>query len=353
MKSIFWNCDNFATDSANDFTSIIKDHLLNYYLPVVCLFGIFSNLISAFLFSKRAHFKNDIYKYLMVHSMFALVHQCCIFTYFLMKSKFEFFFAFSFGAKVVEVIVDLLIARIVSMLMTLIEFVITIKRLLLIFKLNLTINLKFGQVIAIYCLIASIVCLPMAYKLRIVEIEPDQNCSLIDSTNRTRYDILFSDKGPGLLIFLPILLRGIILPLTLIISNLIIFCDFRKSSIARRLDLISRRGFISTLSDEKRQTIQVLQDMKKNLTKLVISINFMFIIANLVVSVTILMYALNFITSKSKALTVLINIFVFSLTHSLAILFYYKMDFTFRKTLIAYMNKFFFYTQHRHQSRRK
>lgn len=94
---IYWNCirlhrnisslsNDSSIDESIDNLLDLKDFLWNYVLPIICFFGVITNSINVFLFSKRKnYFHHKIYIYLHGHTICQLFYLLLTFNYFLFK----------------------------------------------------------------------------------------------------------------------------------------------------------------------------------------------------------------------------------------------------------------------------
>lgn len=204
-------------------------------LPIICLLGSLTNLFSFLLFyNYKSHFKHEIYTYLSFHSLIELIYTLLSFLFFASKSKYILgaHYCQSFAVKLFELYSHIFLTSILAQLMVFIELVISVKRLLMIFKLNLTVKISLNKTIAIYFLISILIHLPLPFKFRIVRDELNGTMNNPDHSLYT-YKIV-ADKFTtasflNLVLFIPAIVRGIILPILLLMTNLIIFVEFKKS----------------------------------------------------------------------------------------------------------------------------
>lgn len=204
-----------------------------YVIPVICAIGIITNLISALVFSNKALQRYDIYKYLQAHSTIQVMFLVLSLIYFLAYSILEG----SFFLKLLDLFLQKYLTSVLALLMVCIEFLITIKRLLMIFNLNITIKISVRMTILVYFILCLIIHSPILLTMEIEQVYLPSNCSYLKinnsrSTQTIIYEIstkrLDNSKHFKFLFSIPFFIRGALLQIILLISNLIILIDYRK-----------------------------------------------------------------------------------------------------------------------------
>ena len=334
----------------------LKRFIWTNVLPFICLLGVLVNLLNARIFANRKILKHEIYRYLNAHSIVEAFLLLFALAYFIL---FKFYYGLYF-MRVYQLTIQHYFTSALALLLVFIEFIITIKRLLMIFNLNLTINVSFKMTIFIYFIICLILHLPILFALRIVERE---EISLLVANNQTTsnnlsrvanesslyakasyqiyYRLLF-DKYENfgiikVLVSIPCFIRGLILPPILLVANLIILIEFRKRSIKKNSKSGSEerclRSKKESAASQNIKAKEILHDSKKNLTRLIISVNFLFIISNLSAAIVILTFTFTGFTSRvTNQIGIFFNL-TFYISHSLNFLVYFLSDELFRKAL--------------------
>lgn len=239
-KLLLWDCNfrlssNLSAIDADQYKILtVKEIVWSYILPVICLFGVASNAISFRIFlNNKDHFKHVIYKYLTVHCFLEVIYLSLSLVYFLLKSKhIGAYICHSFPVKVFELCSHLFLTSVLALLMVFVEFVISLKRLLVIFRLNLTPNFDFYKTILIYFLVSLLIHIPIPFAFKIVPIsDHSMNGGVLNKYQK--YDISYAEfeysRVLKSILYIPALIRGFILPLVLMITNLAIYVDFKKS----------------------------------------------------------------------------------------------------------------------------
>lgn len=346
---------------------VIKDFLWNYALPLICLFGILTNSINVRMFVKKEQFSHEIYKYLLAHSSIEVIYLSIALLVYLMKSKYLTpSTQYAYAIKVAELVADLYLTCVLALLLVFIEFIISIKRLLMIFNLNLTINMKFYKTLIIYFALSVLLNLPVPLTFKIKEIDTNYTCHYPSSiytseqqqntttTKTTRYDIIYDNFEENTLmkatLYFPAAIRAIILPVVLVISNLIIFVDFKKNSNTQsfRKSIKSAKSSENQLLNAKNNSewpttktaassnqdaARIIYGSKKNLTKLVISINFLFIMSNVSSSIAIFSVMIGGFSSYFTKIALMLQNTIFLSSHSLSFFVYLYFDSKFNQTV--------------------
>lgn len=170
-----------------------------------------------------------------------------------------------------------------------------------------------------------------------------------------KYNVNEMSNVLKLFAFVPSLLIGFILPVVLIVTNAIIFSDFRKSTkqTLNRYNLKSNES--SNLTNKKDQLIDksveicgdntravnLIFSSKKNLTRLVLSINTLFIFSNILCPIYV--FALFMVGSSSIYTDLILIIFsiLVLISHNLGFLVYYTFDKPFKETTRSYFKSAF------------
>ena len=222
---IVLNCSSFIQHD-------LKNLCWSYVLPVICLIGIGTNLLSSLVFSNKSLQKHDIYRYLKAHSTIQVIFLVLSLIYFVAYALYEG----SFYLKLFDFMSQKYLTSVLALLMVCIEFLITIKRVLMIFNLSITIKISLRVTLLIYFILCLIVHLPVLIAIKIETVRSPNNCShLTINANQSRqkiiYEIAFQSNNSKLfksLLSIPIFIRGALLQIILLISNLIILIDYRK-----------------------------------------------------------------------------------------------------------------------------
>ena len=360
---IYHNCSTTLIEDVDLYYYLkLNRTVLNIAIQAINLFGILSNLVSLYIFSRKKHFEHELYRYLYVHTFVSLIFLIFCLSNMVIKSDYVVNrVENNYHLKLFELVSNFFLNRTFTTLMVFIECIISIKRLLMIYNLNLTINLKLYKVIAIYFGVSVLFCLPLPLTFEIRQLSATKE----SNSTRTLYDLTSNYYGMSktlkALVLFPGIIRGIFLPVALVISNAIIFYDYRKSlsryrgkkriskdtsASVKRSSSINKKSQPSNESntyflDFNKNAVKVICDSKKHLTRFVISFNFLYIFSNLLTSIVVISIIILGYSSKLTRIIIFMHASLFFLTHSVSIIFYYIFDLTFKKTLNLYAKKYF------------
>lgn len=239
----------------------LKQNVTNYVLPSICFVGFFTNLIVVKVFSNRDAFKHEIYGYLRVHSIVQVFYLAFSCIYFLLQRYCPgTYFTISY-----QLIIQLYLTSALSVFLIFIEIIITIRRLLMLFNLNSTLNISFRMTLLIYFTLAMLLHLSIIFSFKVGRVDTSsQNASQIDSSSlicssRSVYKLsnerLMRVGLNQALLKLIGTLRAFMLPPILLVSNLIILIEFRKSVAKRKL--IASKLLLFLISSFKSFSIQL------------------------------------------------------------------------------------------------
>lgn len=366
---LYWNCvrllSNLTNNSSSEYLNaldrlkeenqllIVKDFLWSYILPFVCLFGILTNALNVSMFVKREHFQHKIYRYLLAHSVSQLAYLILGLNYFLLKSTYiSARIHRIYMLKYYELIFDIYLTTTLSMFMVFIELVISLSRLFMIFGIKLKTNLNIKQTTLVYLIVSSLVSIPTLFLFRVVKV--DELCRLPSgSVGRNNaptsfiYDLAYEFGREQATIKISAALRALILPFVLITTNLIIYFDFRRNTPIKRLATMSahsskhmrRNQQQPNATSNNQRAASIVYNSKKSLTRLVISINFLFIISNLSSSVSTIFFFLYGFSSYYTTLAIVIQASLYTTIHSISFFVYLSFDQYYFKIFLFYVRK--------------
>lgn len=343
--------------SNNDTIENVKLFFNTTILPVICMFGVVANLVNTIVYSNRAVFKASLYKYLLIHSCLEIVYLVINLAYFLLKRRhmrsfdciyylkaFEFYFVFYFTA-------------LVAIILIAIEIVVSLKRLFIIVNYTLPIRMRY-----IMLAIAAFSLILVSPSISGYQLRPTQ--LTLESNNVTCYEKTpnaFQRTLPFRLIFLMFLsFRGLIAPLLLILITCLIIVKFKRQlATRRRLHLVklsindaasSEEEDLSIVEAEQQHQQQQHRMMRRkkdslihvanSLTRMLIKMNFLFILANMFMAFNLLLIYLGWNkTPKAVIYSIFTNFFLYS-SHSFAIVIYLTYDHLYSKQFCLLLKHF-------------
>ena len=242
------NIDNLPIYNSTDTLSItINDYFNTYILPIICLFGIVTNIVNIIVF-KQTKMDNDITKYFITNS-------CCGLA-FLSTQVFLFIFRcgnlcpyqYNYGAKLYEKYIYGYIGYVIYNFCLLLDISTSLKRFssFQIGTNNKKLKISFELKCVIFLIISLLICLPHIIYLK---IEVIGKLAINDKKLNTTYEMLY-DLNPSFqndfitktIIFIVRIIRGCGLYVLLLILNVLIAYKLKKHiSKKKNMVLIAKK----------------------------------------------------------------------------------------------------------------
>lgn len=206
----------------------LKEITWDFVLPLICLFGIFANSINFYVFSHKRELKNEIYRYLNVHSFVEILYLLFSLIHFILRRALKDYSSDGYYiSKLYELLFFQFLTSMLASLSICIELIIALKRLLSIRNVNLNYyyfksNL-IGMNIFLSILLSVILNMPVFVFSDIQLVKPNSSNSYDFNYTRMRLSPIKRFLMTQSAIF-----RGVISPVVLLLLNLFMFIEFKK-----------------------------------------------------------------------------------------------------------------------------
>ena len=217
--------------------NVLKQIIWTYCLPTICLFGIITNSISFYVFTKcrKVCLKNRIYQYLQMDSLVELFYLLICLIFFVLKLQIFSSIHNNYYVIIYEKYFFVHLASSLACYMIFLRIFISLRRLMRILNSSSTLgNSSFYKITISLFILSFIVHFPMVSHLTIVPLH-NFNASNLNHTLLTskRYRIIrhryFELNLFGLISFLFGSIRGLIAPIVLLIINLMIIGKMKRA----------------------------------------------------------------------------------------------------------------------------
>ena len=214
----------------------IKQFAWTFVIPSICFLGILTNAINVLTFSNTKILKNEIYRYLFWHSLVDFIYLFLCFMRFFIRTTLFGDLHLSYWAQLYEAYIYKYLTTSLALHLVLIELIITIKRLLIVFNTTSRFRFQFGQTI-LACLFVSLsLYLPLFVSLKVID---QRNCKktfegmpCMNETSRVIYALiekgLVNHEVMKRVYILSAAIRGVVVPLALVLLNVIITLKVHK-----------------------------------------------------------------------------------------------------------------------------
>ena len=228
------------TDINGDSFSFVKFDRLkeiaeNIVYPCLCFFGLSTNMINVYIFSRRDKLKNKIYRYFLLNSTIELVYMSGLLVNYILRWKIFGHIHYSYWHQAFRLYVYWILTSYCALMMNFVELIISVKRYLLISNRSIAFRVK-SKIIVLSCaLMCALMMLPLILTRRIVDQRycriSFENYKCSNHSQRRMYAIV-EISGPLMNLVrdfhLHLLFRGLIAPLLLLIVSIAIIIKFRQ-----------------------------------------------------------------------------------------------------------------------------
>ena len=219
-----------------------KDFIWYQLIPGICVFGIVTNFISILIF-RRSELKNSVYRYMLFHSIAALVHLTVSLIHYSVFWFSSMRFLTYFG-KFIEFQAFMNLSTSIGLFMILIELTIAFKRFLIVTNYNITLKIRFRTLIIIYLLVIMFAQIPsLKFLFQDFSKFVDESEKKNKHVPTAYFELLSRELSQNTFLNVSYsfisLFRGIIAPALLFLVNFVITVLFRrqmkKKSLLKKL----------------------------------------------------------------------------------------------------------------------
>jgi len=318
------NNSTLSTNSTSANGTLIFPIIWNsIVIPIICVFGMVTNGICIYIFL-RLKLKEDLFKYMLASS-------CLCFLY-----LFMCFFSFSFRCSSLCAISSTYVTRlyhyyiflyatsIFAISKAFIELVICLERYFAMKNLLLSRKISYKLVLLIIFVFSTFIYTTSLLDNQILAVPSSNNSSEV-SYIVTR-STMGQTKELKALVITTSCIRGPVILFALFLLDILSTIEFRRIS-KRKCDLTLKTSFKNS-SQVSQQT--KMEKAEINLTKLVITSSFLFIVCNFPFVATIIMNTMNFNTTLFFTYFALFSHTLLFIYHGLNFFVYYKFNKKFR-----------------------
>lgn len=224
-----------------------KLFIWRFILPPICMVGILTNIVNVVVFSNKS-LKNSIYKFMFVHSIADLAYLTISFFYFFVKYTLlnNYYSSETFLMNLYDLYAYTTLATILAMFMLIIEMLVSIKRLLIVSNINLTLKMKIKWIVLMCFALSLALNFQLPLGTSIVSAQSNQT-----TNSSQRYFIVYNWFGESnwyrYSFTLSSIVRGLIIPIVAFFVNVSMAIKFR--SILRRKNLLKNQNSNQSIND--------------------------------------------------------------------------------------------------------
>ena len=325
------------TQTVNEDILVVKDFIWKYILPSVCSVGLITNSANVFIFSQRKKLKNSIYKYFLLHSIIDLIYLTLCLGRFIIKMELISGVVSSYEVQLYEVYIYIFFTSSLALTMVLIQLPIATKRLLIIMNIKPKLAcVEFRAITLSFILLSLALYVPVCFNFSIVPSATSDDGETKYVTKRTGINNIIALWIYSFTSYF----RGFVAPLVLLALNIALVVKFRQMA-QKKMTLQTEMSLLSeptqSQSPVQLDQCQAMRQARRNLTKMIITFNCLFIISHSTTSLSF--YHMN-PSSMAVHIRVIVSNLILFTTHSLSFFIYLSFDKRFLEAVKSQLRRF-------------